>query len=230
MDHTRIIRPIRRLHAIFAGQSFYPLLLSSVFAGGLLAVRVYFSREQTYVFLGWNLFLAWLPYVFGGLAAYAHRHRRWWVLLPAGGLWLLFFPNAPYILTDFLHLAQRGPIPLWYDMLLLAAFSWAGIFLALASLSSMHAIVRQHGGWVGGWLFALAALVLGSLGIYLGRFLRWNSWDLFSNPAAVLADVGVRLLHPLAHRQTYAVTILFSAFLFVCYLTLASARRREIRQ
>lgn len=188
-------------------------------------MRIYFSREATYVFLGWNLFLAWLPYLFSGLVTFTHTRRGRLGLL-FGGLWLLFFPNAPYILTDFLHLTQRGSIPLWYDVLLLAAFSWTGVFLALSSLALMHSVVRQHGGVIGGWAFTLLALVLGGLGIYLGRFLRWNSWDVFSNPAAVLNDVGVRLLHPLAHRQAYAVTILFSAFLFICYLTLTSTRQQ----
>jgi uncharacterized membrane protein len=206
----------------------FQLLFSSGFAGSLLTVRIAFSRDLTYRFLAWNLFLAWLPYVLSGLAAYAHRRRRWGMLLLLGGLWLLFFPNAPYILTDFLHLAPRGSIPVWYDVLLLAAFSWTGIMLALISLSTMQAIVKQHSGQVGGWIFASSTLVLGSLGVYLGRFLRWNSWDVFFSPTAVLVDVGGRLLHPLAHRQIYAVTILFSTFLFICYLTLIPARHREV--
>ena len=204
-----------------------PLLFSSGFACSLLVVRIWFSREPIYVFLTWNLFLAWLPYVLSGLASCAHRRRRWGMLLLFSGGWLLFFPNAPYILTDFLHLVQRGPVPLWYDVLLLVAFSWTGVFLALTSLSTMHEIVKRYGGRIGGWLFAGAALVLGSLGVYLGRFLRWNSWDVFFSLTAVLADVAVRLLHPLAHRQAYAVTVFLSAFLFVCYLTLASGRHRD---
>lgn len=223
---THTTRPMKQLYSTMIHQSFH-LLFASIFACGLLAVRIWFSREPTYVFLTWNLFLAWMPHVLSGLAAYAHQRRRWGMLLLLGGLWLLFFPNAPYILTDFLHLTQRAPIPLWYDMLLLAAFSWSGIFLALASLSTMHGIVKRHSGQVGGWLFAGATLVLGGLGVYVGRFLRWNSWDVFLSPTAVLADVAVRLLHPLAHRQTYAVTVLFSAFLFICYLTLAPAHLRD---
>jgi len=203
------------------------LLFSSGFAVSLLIVRIAFSRELTYRFLAWNLFLAWLPYILGELAAYAYRRRHWGMLLSFGGLWLLFFPNAPYILTDFLHLIQRAPIPLWYDLLLLATFSWTGVSLALTSLATMHAIVGEHGGWIGGWFFAGATLALGGMGVYVGRFLRWNSWDVFFSPTAIFADVAVRLLHPLAHRQTYAVTVLFSAFLFVCYLTLAPTRSRD---
>jgi uncharacterized membrane protein len=198
--------------------------MSSAFAASLLTVRILYSEYVTYIFLGWNLILAWIPYVFSLMATDANRRRRWVRLIVASGLWLLFFPNAPYILTDFLHLAQRGPVPLWYDVLLLASFSWAGIFLAVTSLSMMHAIVREYGGWALGWLFSMSALVLGSLGIYLGRFLRWNSWDVFSAPRAVLSDVAVRMLDPAANRQFYGVTILFAAFLFICYVTLAGSR------
>jgi uncharacterized membrane protein len=220
MQRWQTMRPFTRLRTDLIPPAAGPLAFSSLFAGSLLAVRILFSRQATFIFLGWNLFLAWLPYLFGRMAAHAHRRGRWLLLLPVAGLWLLFFPNAPYILTDFLHLAQRDPIPMWYDLLLLATFAWTGLFLAMRSLATMQSIVRNYTGPVGAWLFVVTALTLGSLGIYLGRFLRWNSWDLLSRPAAVLADVGTRLLHPLAHRQTYAMTILFSVFLFTCYLTL----------
>jgi uncharacterized membrane protein len=223
MVRARVARPSGWLASTYIHHTL-KLLLASGFAGGLLAVRIIFSREVTFIFLVWNLLLAWLPFILSGLTFYAHRRRRWGVLLLFAGLWLLFFPNAPYILTDLLHLTPRAPIPLWYDLLLLAAFAWTGIFLALASLATMHAIVRERGGWLGGWLFAGAALALGSLGVYFGRFLRWNSWDVFFQPAAVLSDLGVRLIHPLAHCQAYKVSIPFFIFLFVCYLTLGSAR------
>ena len=94
----------------------------------------------------------------------------------------------------------------------------------LVSLSTMQTVVSKRIGKLGGWLFAALALALGSLGIYLGRFLRWNSWDVFFDAPTVLADVGVRLLYPLAHRQAYAVTLLFFVFLFTCYLIVAPAR------
>jgi uncharacterized membrane protein len=195
------------------------------FAISLLVVRILLTRQLTYIFLVWNLFLAWLPYLLSVLVTYACRRHLWLGALPAAGCWLLFFPNAPYIITDFLHLAPRAPIPQWYDLLILASFSWTGMFLALVSLATLHTIVGERIGRLGGWAFATLALALGSLGIYLGRFLRWNSWDLFFNTRTVLADLGTRALHPLAYRQTYAVTILFFAFLFTCYLIMAPGRR-----
>ena len=227
MHLSRVAGPAAWLRLLPVRQAF-ALLLSSSFAGALLGVRILYSQEVTYCFLGWNLFLAWLPFGFSLLAVWAHRGRRCAIMLPVAGLWLLFFPNAPYLLTDFLHLGSRPPVPIWYDVILLAAFSWAGIHLALASLAIMHAVVVDRAGQLLGWLFALAALVAGSLGVYVGRFLRWNSWDVFSQPGAIAADLIVRLLHPLAHRQIYLVTALLAAFLFICYLTLpfGGARKR----
>jgi uncharacterized membrane protein len=147
------------------------------------------------------------------------------VLIVPGALWLAFFPNAPYILTDFWHLRERAPIPVWYDLGLLAAFALSGLFLAVFSLHTMSRIVRDYLGVIAGGLFAAAVLALGGLGIYLGRFLRWNSWDLVLNPRGVLGDVAVRVADPLSHPQTIGVTVLFAALLWVCYLAVAPRQR-----
>ena len=218
----------RQINRALADQYFYPLVLSSTLAIGLFAGRVYLYHTHTFGFLVWNLILAWLPYVWSVWAASIHRRypRRWWSLLIPGALWLLFFPNAPYILTDFLHLYQRPPVPLWYDIGLLASFAWAGCFLAVASLSMMHTIIKDYVGQRVSWLFVLAILSLSGLGIYVGRFLRWNSWDLVLYPGDVLYDIGHRLIHPFRNLQAYGVTLMFAAFLFVCYWTFVSIRRQ----
>jgi uncharacterized membrane protein len=220
---------LRQLHRFLARQALYPMLLSTGLACGLFAGRVYLSRGPTYVFLMWNLFLAWIPYASSLWAAYLHRcyPRRWWVLVFPGAIWLVFFPNAPYIITDFLHLQSRWAVPMWYDTVLLAAFSWTGLFLGIFSLRTMQSLVRAFLGSTVSWLFVFGTLVASSLGIYIGRFLRWNSWDLLLHPQGILADVAVRLANPLVYRQTFGVTLLFAAFLLVCYLTFAAAALSE---
>jgi len=105
---------------------------------------------------------------------------------------------------------------------MLSAFALSGLFLAVFSLRIIHDLVQQHLGAILGWLFVAAALGLGGLGIYLGRFLRWNSWDLVFHPRGVLTDVAVRLADPLAYPQAMGVTVLFAAILFVCYLALGA--------
>ncbi|MGD8627350.1 MAG: DUF1361 domain-containing protein [Anaerolineae bacterium] len=220
-------RHLRRTHRFLIRHALYPLILASGLGLVLVAARVYRSQQITHSGLVWNLILAWVPYLASLWAWHLHQRypRRWWLLLPPAGLWLAFFPNAPYIVTDFWHLHDAPAVPLWYDVGLLALFSLAGLFLGLLSLQVMHRLVRDYVGGLLAWLFALTVLGLGALGVYLGRFLRWNSWDLLLNPRGVLADVAHRLANPGDNLQIYGFVLLFGAILLVSYLTLASRER-----
>jgi len=212
------------LHHFLQQQGFYPAMLSTLLCLGLFAGRAYLSKTWTFYFLLWNLFLAWVPYLGSLAAAYLHeRHpRHWWMLVPLGVISVAFFPNAPYIVTDFLHLSERPPVPLWYDIGLLASFAWTGIVMGVYALHVLQEIVK---GWIGvllSWLFVLIVIGLSGMGIYMGRFLRWNSWDLVLQPKAVLYDIAVRLRHPLGNPGTYGVTLLYAALMFVCYLAVTA--------
>lgn len=220
-------KDLDRTHRFLTSQTIYPIILSTLFALALLAARVLQSRSFAYQNLPWNLFLAWLPYLFSMWAAalYASRPGRWWVIIFPGFLWLVFFPNAPYILTDFLHLTKRPSIPIWYDILMLATFAWTGCFLAIASLRTMQMLVKYHLGWLMSWIFVGAVLTLGGLGIFLGRFLRWNSWDIFISPKEIFYDVAIRVVNPLSNLNFFGFTLLFTTFLLVCYLMFISIRR-----
>ena len=217
-------RRLRQVPGAWAQHSMVPVVLSSVLAVALFVGRAYRSQTLIYSFLLWNLILAWIPYLSSLWAERLHgRHPgRWWYLVVPGALWLAFFPNAPYIVTDFWHLRERAGIPIWYDIGLLSAFALTGLFLAVFSLRIMQKLVRKYLGRIISWLFVAVALCLGGLGIYLGRFLRWNSWDLLLNPKLVLGDVAVRLVDPLSYPRTFGVTLLFAALLFVCYLAVTS--------
>jgi len=222
---------LRRVHRFCVNQLVYPLVLSSVLASALFVGRVYLSRGTTFRFLIWNLFLAWIPYLCSLWIVYSHRrHRqRWWVLLMPAALWLIFLPNAPYIITDLWHLDERRPVPMWYDIGMLASFAWTGLFLAVASLNAMQNVIKDYFGRIVGWLFAFGAIGLSGLGIYLGRFLNWNSWDLIFQPHDVLGDIVARFAHPIKYSQAYGVTLLFAAFFLVCYLTFISIEHRKMQ-
>lgn len=222
-----LLRSGRRLHSFFGMHGFYPVALSTLLCWGLFGVRAYFSGSWVFLFLSWNLFLAWVPYLCSLWAAHWHAalpHRRWLLALPIA-LSLAFFPNAPYIVTDFLHLAERSPIPLWYDIGLLTSFAWTGLVLGVYALRILQNIVRGWAGAILSWVFVLAVVNLSGMGVYIGRFLRWNSWDLVMQPTAILSDIAVRLRHPLLHPSTYGVTLLFSALMLVCYLALTVGPR-----
>ena len=181
----------------------------------------WYSHTYHYWFLLWNLALAWVPFVFAGVAyalAPARRRAYLWVLVVlAAVVWLAFFPNAPYILTDFLHLGSMGDIvPGWYDVLMLYWFAWTGLILGIVSLYLMHEIVTRGLGTVAGWVFVVVVAAVGSLGIYLGRFLRWNSWDLVRRPGPLANELLGRVTDPHSQPRLLGFTALFALlFLFI---------------
>ena len=158
-----------------------------------------------------NLFLAWLPMLSAPLAHHLHKQGRrlvWLLIVPCLLFWL-FFPNAPYILTDMLHLQwPQARVPVWYDLILLIAFAWTGAFLGLISLFLVHGLVRQWAGRPAGWLVTLGVIAVSGFGVYLGRFPRWNSWDLLTNPSLLLMDIWTRLSNPLANSRTFVFSVL----------------------
>ena len=215
---------LARLHTLLTAHGFYPVAISTGLCLGLFAFRVYLSRTWTFSFLLWNLFLAWLPYLCSLFTVTLHRRypRRWWLLPFPALISIAFFPNAPYIITDFVHLTARSPVPLWYDIGLLAGFAWTGIVLGSYTLRILQNILRARIGTLLSWVFALGVLGCSGMGIYMGRFLRWNSWDLVTQPRAVLYDIAIRLRHPLGNKETYGVTLLYAALMFIFYLALTA--------
>jgi len=212
------------LHRTLIRNSFYSLLFCSAVSLCVLAARVYLSQTHHYMFLVWNLFLAWIPFAFAVWVAMLDKIRpeaRWLLLVP-GTLWLLFFPNAPYLVTDLAHLQPQENVPFWYDLIMINTFVWTGFFLGLVSLFLMQMLVRRLAGRVASWLFAVGVVGLSSFGIYLGRFLRWNSWDALFRPTSLLNNLWDGLLHPLEHMQTLAFAVLFTLLFSAVYLMVLS--------
>lgn len=199
------------------GLAFLALVGASMFGVALVAFRRAYTGELEYANLVWNLFLAWLPFAFA-LAAYDLDRRRGRLpgLLALGALWLAFLPNAPYLVTDYMLLRYVGGMPVWFDVVMLTTFAWTGLVLGFVSLYLVQSIVRRRLGAVAGWACAVASLGLSGLGIYLGRVLRWNSWDLAVQPTAVLADVAERL----QSARLVGMSLAMAVFLTLAYATL----------
>ena len=197
------------------------LIVASCASIALATLRDAAAGNVDFWFLIWNLGLAWIPFLFA-LGAYGYA-RRVSSTVAFGVGWLLFFPNAPYIVTDFVHLRRGGPLPLWYDALTIAAFAGVGLALGFASIYLMQCLVRRRLGATAGWLTVLAASALGSLGIYLGRFVRANSWDVLTRPEWLARLAHARLLDPLGNPRLIAVTCAFTLLLTVGYATLYRA-------
>lgn len=194
----------------------FRLLLASALPVAMLLARILYTGQITYGFLLWNLFLAWLPLLFAYLTLRSYPHRRLTALLFAAS-WLLFLPNAPYLITDIMHLHYSGSNLVLYDTVMLFTLALCGLLLGAVSLRWMQlAVTRRFGLWFSRG-FVLMALGMSGFGIYMGRFLRWNSWDLVTNPLSLLQDISPHLLHPLTYWRTWAMTLLFALSLSFVY-------------
>jgi uncharacterized membrane protein len=191
------------------------LLAASAWCVLLLAVRKYEFGAAQYRYLLWNLALAWMPMLLALLLVAAYRLRRSALeLIALGGAWLLFLPNAPYILTDFIHL---GPDHRMYDTLLVGSFAFTGLALGFVSLLLVQLVVTRAAGALLGWAVAVGSLFFASVGIYLGRIVRLNSWDAVQRPHRLWELARFRLEDPFGNRYLIGFVILFCGFLTLAY-------------
>jgi uncharacterized membrane protein len=194
---------------------------ASVICVSLVRFRAELTGSLHYAFLIWNLFLAWIPFIIAYIIYVTAIRRRWlyFVIPIIALLWLIFFPNAPYILTDFQHLSYAGgEIPIWYDVILLIWFSFTGLFLGMVSLFLMQEIVRREfGRWIG-WGFVIVVAFLSTIGVYMGRFLRWNSWDVLRNFSDMAQFTFYYLVNPTPRSLVFAG--MFVPFFLFVYLLL----------
>jgi uncharacterized membrane protein len=194
------------------------LALASLGCLALELVRERHYAALDFQFLLWNLFLAWVPFILA-LVVY-DRYRRGTPLvrlLPALALWLLFLPNAPYIVTDFVHLSAARIPPLWFDGVELSAFAWTGMLLGFVSLYLVHAVVRHRFGAVAGWAGVIGVLALVSAGVFLGRVKRWNSWDVLTQPRSLLAQLHAHVDDPASLVRATGVTLVTTLALALAY-------------
>ena len=204
----------------------------------LSVIRVFASATPTFLFLNWNLFLAFIPWALSSLLIiYPKLQEKKLAVIMLLGTWLLFFPNAPYILTDLFHLKHVVSMPMWFDLLLILSFAWVGLLFGFMSLWDIEKILKQYliESRLKGLLryrfsvpiFSSVLLFIGSFGIYLGRYLRWNSWDIIAEPFALIYDIGDRFVNPFEHPRTWGVTLLMGLFLNLVYWSLRLIKYRK---
>ena len=194
---------------------------SSALSVILLFFRIQWSGSLLFVFLPWNLFLAWVPFLLAFALSEmnktdASRMKKVAVFFA----WLIFFPNSPYILTDLFHLRLRSEIPLWFDLVLILSFAWNGLLLGFSSLFEIQKVLRTRLSANIVNFFIGGLMVLCSFGIYLGRYPRYNSWDILTNPITLFSDIFNMILDPMNNTRMVGVTFFFSVFLMVSYWTL----------
>jgi len=203
------------------------LLLSVLFTLLLLAARVIYTRSTAYLFYPWNLFLAMVPLLF------SRRLQRFEKInfksLFVIGCWLSFFPNAPYLVTDVFHFEQRPPIPYWYDLLLVISGAWNGLILGFVSLMQVEQFLAKHlkPFWIKCW--SIIFITACAYGVYIGRYLRYNSWDIVTDPVDLLKSSAKHILIPQHNLQVWAFTFSFSALLFIVYSTIKMLQQYQYK-
>ena len=229
MERANQLRRLQPLPGfIFSKQKLTILLIAMSLVGCLLlCARIIRTGDLYYLFLPWNVFLAWIPFLLSSRSyqnCLEKKPKLKSVLLWA--LWFLFYPNAPYIITDLVHLGARAAIPMWYDSLLVFSFALTGLLVGLASLYQMHRVMEHYFGKITGWIFILTILPASGFGIFIGRILRWNSWDLFIHTIPLLSDVRENFLTPSAMMMT----ISFAFFTGISYLLLFFMMHMHVRR
>ncbi|MBC7650237.1 MAG: DUF1361 domain-containing protein [Deinococcales bacterium] len=194
------------------------LILSVAFTLILITVRVVYANDLSYIFYAWNLFLAIIPLVFSSRLQKQQTINFKTRLLLAG--WLLFLPNAPYIITDIFHYELREPVPMWYDLLIVITAAWNGLLLGIVSLMQVEKFLLNH--WKKVWVnaFVCSSLLLCGYGVFIGRFLRFNSWDIVTKPQHILFTSAHQIRHPFQNLNVWVFTVLFGVMLSIVYYTL----------
>ncbi|MBW1294930.1 DUF1361 domain-containing protein [Aquimarina litoralis] len=183
----------------------------------LLFIRVAKLDSNFFLFLIWNLFLACIPYGITMLLSFEKIHKNRFLFGIGFISWLAFLPNAPYILTDLQHIRLSTLHSVWFDVLLILSFAINGLIIGFASLRTMQELLKKHFSNKTTSLIIHVVLLLCGFGIYMGRILRWNSWDLLQNPTHILGDIFRRIISPIEHINTWAFTIGFGGFLIITY-------------
>jgi uncharacterized membrane protein len=209
----------------------------SFFCFCMTVFRYLYTGSRNFLFLNWNLFLAFIPWALTGLAVLRSPLQGNGACIPRGKsriktillviCWLLFFPNAPYILTDLFYLRLKTNMPVWYDLLLILSFAWTGLLFGFLSLWDIERILSRFFKPPHITIMSTVFLFTGSFGIYIGRYLRWNSWDVLVKPLGLMYDISYRFTNPHEHPGTWGMTIFMGFFLNMLYWSFRFIRKRD---
>jgi len=181
-----------------------------------LMVRIKLNKSFFYLFLVWNVFLAIIPYA---ITMYLNTKQKlsklklgFWFLV-----WLAFLPNAPYLVTDLIHLKESNYHLMWLDILVVLSFAMSGLFLFYLSVLDMKQLISQKFKRIPIPFFTITLMFLCGFGVYLGRFLRYNSWEIISNPQVLISDIFKIITSPFQNVTAWLFTLGFGGFLLVGY-------------
>lgn len=192
------------------------LLLCSGFSIGLMLFRIIYTGHLLFAFLVWNLFLAYVPYAISKRIT-SHAVQTKWKFLLRTVVWVLFIPNAFYIITDLFHLDMNNEVPLWYDLALLLSFAWSGLLFGILSIRQMEKLFEKTFNKKSDLFFILPIMALNGFGVYIGRYLRFNSWDILTNPLQLTNDILYLFVHPIRNRFDWSMVVCYTLLLTMIY-------------
>ncbi|WP_394697924.1 DUF1361 domain-containing protein [uncultured Ilyobacter sp.] len=188
----------------------------------MVAVRTLVTLNAYYIFLIWNLFLAWIPMFLSLILIIKGIHKITQFFV--GMVWIIFYPNASYFITDFIHISRGGyhlshktgiDVIVWYDFLMISLFVFTGMLLGFLSLYLLHKKIEKKFSIQSGWRFVVAVQILSSYGIYLGRFIRLNSWHILTKPSDLVKSILMSF-----NLETLIFVIILCFFLTLIYVAL----------
>lgn len=191
--------------------------------------RLYYSDSEHFLFLNWNLFLAFIPWMFSSIITiFPSLQRKWIPVTILVMLWLLFFPNAPYILTDLFHLKWAKDMPIWFDTVLILSFAWTGLLFGILSLWDIEQLMAKFIPKKIIPIITTFLLFLGSFGVYAGRYMRWNSWDIIKEPLGMYYELKASMFSHYYHPKPYGMTFFLGLFLVMVYWSFRLVRSRKV--
>ena len=217
-----INRPIRlNRFTLFNSEIDRILTLSMGFSIVLVMARIAYTGKHTFIWLIWNLVLAWIPYVISSWLQQRPAVKTNKLKFAAISLiWLLFIPNSFYILTDLFHLGKFTNVPNWFDLTLIISFAWNGLLLGVLSVRQMEKIIQPHLRGRHELFFIYPIMWLSALGVFIGRYPRFNSWDILTNPFKLISYLIELICHPVQWKYAWGMVACFSIFMTLVYLAL----------
>ncbi|MEE9361488.1 MAG: DUF1361 domain-containing protein [Cellulophaga sp.] len=211
--------PIKKLNLLYQN-----LILSIGFCLVLLVLRIKITYSTFFIFLVWNLFLAGIPFLITQtLIRYMKPKSNKFIDFIGFFTWLLFLPNSPYIITDLIHLQNKNSNLLWLDLLLVFVFAINGLVLGLLSLLDMYQIIsKTYSRKIASFTIFKVCLLCG-YGIYLGRFLCFNSWDIITQPT----NLFYRMINSVYEPKVWLMTFAFGGFIWILFLLIKSVSQQK---
>lgn len=197
----------------------FALAASTLVSVGLFAYGAWRNQSLEFDYLLWNLFLAWLPLVFAVRLVSVLQRKLWssWEAMATSLLWLVFLPNSFYMISDFIHLQDVRRVDVVYDTVMLTSFIYTGVTLGFSGLYLINIQLRRRFARTTAALLIALTLFVSSIAVYIGRDLRWNSWDILTNPGGLLFDISDRVVHPAQYPQMFVTVISFFVLLLSMY-------------